>query len=103
MGGGGVGGGSSTQASREKVIFSPKRGDPPTPLLSTALIGNIIIVGQILNLGQFKVTVQGHFRVIPCQEHFLNFSDTSIISNYILISLSDRSQENSKFNRRKKH
>ena len=28
-------------------------------------IGKIIIVGQILNLGQFKVYVQGHFRVSP--------------------------------------
>ena len=26
-------------------------------------IGKIIIIGQILNLGQLKVTVQGHFRV----------------------------------------
>ena len=31
-------------------------------------IGKIIIVGQILNLGQFKVSVQGHFRVNLCQE-----------------------------------
>ena len=27
-------------------------------------IGKIIIVGQILNLGPFKVSVQGHFRSI---------------------------------------
>ena len=30
--------------------------------------GKTIIVGQILNLGQFKVSVQGHFRVNLCQE-----------------------------------
>ena len=31
-------------------------------------IGKIIIVGQILSLGQFKVSGQGHFRVNLCQE-----------------------------------
>ena len=31
-------------------------------------IGKIIIVGQMLNLGQFKVPVQGHFRGNLCQE-----------------------------------
>ena len=31
-------------------------------------IGKIIILGQILNLGQFTVSVQGHFRVNLCQD-----------------------------------
>ena len=31
-------------------------------------IGKIIIVGKILNVGQFKVIVQGDFKVNPCQE-----------------------------------
>ena len=72
-------------------------------------IGKIIIVGQILNLGQFKVSVQGHLRVNLCQEWpedhatFEIFLIAWLEPNIFSFVLSDRSQEKSKFNRTKKH
>ena len=71
--------------SRSKTSFVLIRKNMNTDL------GRIVIVGQMLNQGQFKVTPQGHFKVNLHQESpgdhvaFFNFSDSSIRTKYILI------------------
>ena len=69
----------------------------------------MVIVGQMLNLGQFKVTVQGHLEVNLHQEWpgghtaFWIFLIGRLEPNIFSFVLSDRSQEKSKFNRTQKH